>query len=253
MTHMKVIVVDDEKTSADRLLRLLSAHQATITVAGVYETLETALEGIHIEKPEVVFLDVHLHDKTGFDLLSRLEAINFEIIFTTAHDRYAVEAFKFSAIDYLLKPVDPDDLAGAIARLLARNHQKTLTARVETLFHNLNEKEHKTIAIPTQEGLTFLDVDEIVRCHSDGNYTRIYTKDGLPLLVAKNLKQFEELLANRGFFRVHHSSLINLRLIRKYIKGKGGVVLMADHSEIEVSVRRKEAFLKELASSQTLL
>ena len=114
-------------------------------------------------------------------------------------------------------------------------------------------KENKTIAIPTQEGLTFLNVNDIIRCHSDANYTRIYVKESSPKVVAKTLKQFEELLINRGFFRVHHSSLINLSLIRKYIKGKGGVVIMADGSEIEVSVRRKETFLKELAKSQALL
>lgn len=253
MTPLKVVIVDDEKASADRLFNLLYAHKEAISVAGVFGTLETALEGIKEENPEAVFLDVHLHDKTGFDLLSRLETVDFEVIFTTAHDRYAVEAFKFSAIDYLLKPVDPEELAVSIKRLQERRQSKNLGARVETLFYNLSEKENKTIAVPTQEGLVFLKINSIIRCHSDANYTRIHVKEGSLLVVAKTLKQFEELLANRGFFRVHHSSLVNLSLIRKYLKGKGGVVVMADNSEIEVSVRRKEAFLKELSKTQALL
>ncbi|MEM8568911.1 MAG: LytTR family DNA-binding domain-containing protein [Bacteroidota bacterium] len=253
MTALKVVIVDDEKASTERLINLLGAHKVAISIVGVFETLETALDGIKQKSPEAVFLDVHLHDKTGFDLLSELDAIDFEVIFTTAHDRYAVEAFKFSAIDYLLKPVDPEELTVSIKRLQERTQSKNLTARVETLFHNLSEKENKTIAVPTQEGLVFLSVNKIIRCHSDANYTRIHLKEGPPLVVAKTLKQFVKLLENRGFFRVHHSSLINLSLIRKYLKGKGGVVVMADNSEIEVSIRRKEAFLKELAKSQTLL
>lgn len=252
MTPLKVIIVDDEKASADRLLKLLTPYEGLV-IAAVFETVETAVNGIRNENPDVVFLDVHLHDKTGFDLLSKLETITFETIFTTAHDYYAVEAFKFSAIDYLLKPLDSGDLERSIKRLQERTQNKSLNARVETLFHNLRDRENKTIAIPTQEGLTFLNVNDIIRCHSDTNYTRIYVKEAPPLIVSKSLKQFEELLASRGFFRVHHSSLINLNLIRKYIKGKGGVAVMADSSEIEVSVRRKDAFLKELARSQALL
>ncbi|MEM6361448.1 MAG: LytTR family DNA-binding domain-containing protein [Bacteroidota bacterium] len=245
MNSLRVIIIDDEKSSSDRLVNLLNAHNL-VCVTGVFDTLETALAGIRARKPEAIFLDVHLHNQTGFDLLRKLERIDFEIIFTTAHDRYAVDAFKFSAIDYLLKPIDADELANALHRLHERTHGKNLTARVENLLNNLNEKENKTIAIPTQEGLTFLDIHDIIRCHADANYTRLHLRNGAPMIVSKNLKQFEELLNPHGFFRVHHSSLINLEFIKKYNKGKGGIVFMSDGSEIEVSVRRKEPFMRKL-------
>jgi two-component system LytT family response regulator len=170
-------------------------------------------------------------------------------VFTTAFEKYAVQAFKFSAIDYLLKPVDPDDLQHAIGKLQEKLSKQEMSAKLEILFHNLKTMEgaSKRISVPTLHGLEFLQVRDIVRCESDVNYTNIFLKDRQKITVAKTLKEFEELLTDYNFFRVHNSHLINLTHIKKYNKGTGGYVTMADNSEVEVSTRRKEEFLARIA------
>jgi two-component system LytT family response regulator len=206
------------------------------------------LDAIVRLQPDLVFLDIQLQENTGFDLLHRLPDITFDIIFVTAYEKYAVQAFKFSAIDYLLKPVDPDDLQQAVSRLQQRRSKEEVARKFETLFHNLKNIPglSKRISIPTVNGLVFLPVSDIVRCESHINYTTIFLRDGQKLTVAKTLKEFEELLSEYNFYRVHNSHLINLACIKRYNKGKGGFVSMSDNTEIEVSTRRKEDLLKRL-------
>ncbi len=251
---LKAIIVEDEQHCVDRLLDLLKPHQSEIEVIGVYMEYSEALSALKEEKPDFIFLDVQLASRTGFELLRELRPISFEVVFTTAHEEYAIEAFDFSALDYLLKPIDPADLERSITKL-----QKTLSSdigkKMETLFHNLQreQKTNKRIAIPTTKGLTFVSITDIVRCQADTNYTHIHISDGGRLTVAKTLKQFEQLLGDYGFFRVHNSHLINLAFIKKYNKGKLGTVEMDDGSEIEVSIRRKDPFLKRLKQQEMLL
>lgn len=207
------------------------------------------MQAIQDLKPGLVFLDVQMGDQTGFDLLQQIDEIDFEVIFITAHEKYAVQAFRFSAFDYLLKPVDRNELLTAIEKLKEKFSQQEQSQKIETLFHNLKSLNgaSRRISIPTGNGLLFPEVNEIVRCESDINYTHIFLKDRQKITVSRTLKEFEELLSDCNFFRIHNSHLINLSFIKSYQKGKGGMVTLTDNTQIEVSVRRKEQFLKRIA------
>ena len=246
---INAIIIDDEKHCIDHLEGLIHNYcQSTIRVLGSFQTVEDGLQAITRLQPDLVFLDIHVGDVNGFDLLSRLPAIPFDIIFVTAYEKYAIQAFKFSAIDYLLKPADPDDLLQAVGRLQQKKLKEESTQKLETLFYNLKNIPglSKRITVPTVKGLVFLPVNDILRCESHINYTSIFLKDGQKLTVARTLKEFEELLSDYNFYRVHNSHLINLACIKSYHKGKGGSVSMADNTEIEVSTRRKDELLKKL-------
>jgi two-component system LytT family response regulator len=248
---INAIIIDDEQHCIDRLSGLLKEYCSdAVQLAGVYSSVPDGLAALRRQSPDLVFLDVMIQDETGFDLLQLLPAIPFDIIFTTAFEKYAVQAFKFSAIDYLLKPIDPADLRQAVDKLARKKEQKEWPDKLDTLLHNLKtiEGNSKRIGIPTINGFTFLQVNDIVRCQSEINYTTLFLKDRQKITVAKTLKEFEELLSDYNFYRVHNSHLINLACIKNYNKGKGGFVLMSDNSEIEVSTRRKEEFLKKLLS-----
>jgi len=247
---IKAIIIDDEQHCIDRLDGLLKQHFVqTINLAGSFQTIEEALTGIRNIQPDLVFLDVQINDKTGFDLLKQIGEINFEIIFTTAYEKYAVQAFRFSALDYLLKPVDPDDLKAAILKLKEVISKNDTAGKLDVLFHNLKNIQgiSKRICVPVINGLVFLQVNDIIRCQSEINYTNIFLKDKHTLLVAKTLKEFENLLSDYNFFRVHNSHMINLNYVKSYNKGKGGYITMTDNSSVEVSTRRKDDFLKRLA------
>lgn len=245
---LKAIIIDDEAHCINRLEELLKEYCGEIIhLAGSYQSVNEGITGILKLQPDLVFLDVQMNDKSGFDLLKELREINFEIIFTTAYEKYAVQAFKFSAIDYLLKPVDADDLISAINKVNKKISGTEISEKINTLFHNLkNNQASQKISIPTLDGLIFLDINDIIRCQSQINYSIIFLKDKQKITVAKTLKEFEELLSDYNFYRVHNSHLINLAYIKKYNKGKGGSISMTDHSEVEVSSRRKEGLLKRL-------
>lgn len=246
---ISTIIIDDEAHCADRLGSLLKQYCGdAVKVTGTFASMEQGITGIEELKPALVFLDVMLHDKTGFDLLRQLPSVSFDIIFTTAFESFAVQAFKFSALDYLLKPVDPADLMQAVRKLEARISREQVPAKLEALFHNLGQGlgSQKKIAIPTINGLTFIAVNDIIRCRSEINYTILFLKDKQKITVAKTLREFEDMLTGFNFFRVHNSHLINLAYVKSYNRGKGGVVTMSDDSSIEVASRRKEEFLKKM-------
>ena len=247
---IETIIIDDEAHCTDRLSGLLSTYCGSVVrLAGSARTLEEGWHMIIDLQPQLVFLDIQLGESTSFDLLDRFPVIDFDIIFVTAYEKYAIRAFKFSAVDYLLKPVDPDDLRQAVARLQQRRSKEEIAKRFETLTYNLRNGPGlpRRISIPTVKGLEFLPVQDIVRCESHINYTSIFLTSGQKLTVARTLKEFEELLEDHNFYRVHNSHLINLAWIRSYHKGKGGSVCMTDNTEIEVSTRRKDELLKRLA------
>jgi two-component system LytT family response regulator len=246
---IRAIIIDDEAHCIRRLSTLLKENcKESIQLLDSFQSAEEGLAAISKLQPALVFLDVQMNGQTGFDLLKKIQPINFEVIFTTAYEKYAVQAFKFSAIDYLLKPIDLDDLLQAITKVTNKISGNEMSRKLDALFHNLkNVHEPKKISIRTLDGLTFLDINDIIRCQSNINYTTIYLKTNQKITVSKTLKEFEELLSDHNFYRVHNSHLINLSYITKYNKGKGGVVAMFDHSEVEVSSRRKEGFLKKLS------
>ncbi|HVW12715.1 MAG TPA: LytTR family DNA-binding domain-containing protein [Mucilaginibacter sp.] len=249
---IRSIIVDDEDHCVNRLQGLLDTYcKHTVQVAGTFNTVEKALAGIAKIKPDLLFLDVQLHEQTGFDLLSQLPNINFEVIFTTAYDNYAIKAFRFSAFDYLLKPIDPDELLQAISKLQKVMQHNELSEKFSALLGNLrsNSLAALKITVPTNKGLVFLPVDDIIRCEASVNYTTIYLKDKQSLMVAKTLKDFEELLADHHFFRIHNSHLINLNCIKSYHRGKGGYVVLSDNTSLEVSTRKKDLFLKKVENT----
>ncbi|MEH6407145.1 MAG: LytTR family DNA-binding domain-containing protein [Leeuwenhoekiella sp.] len=244
----KAIIVDDEKHCIDILEKMLEAHAQNIKILGSFTTIEDAVKAISIHNPDILFLDVQLHDNTCFDLLKRIENIDFDIIFTTAFDRYAIEAFKFSALDYILKPIDPKDLERALEKSLNSYTVKGISQKLNALSQNLLNIGHplKKLAIPTIDGISLLEIDQVIRCQSDSNYTHIFLRNKNKHTVAKPLKQVEELLVHHNFFRVHQSHLINLDYVSKYYKGKGGYIKMTDGTKIEVAVRRRDELIKNL-------
>ena len=245
---IKAIIVDDEQHCIDRLVKLLvNNHANTISVVASVTSVKDGIKAIKEQGPDLIFLDVQIHDRTGFDVLRECGKINFKVIFTTAYDKFAIQAIKFSAIGYLLKPIDEDDLAEAIDKLKDTSVEQT-NAMAGVIENNLHQPVKKRkLTIPTGNELLFVNIDEIVRCHSDVNYTTIFKSDKQKIVVAKTLKEFEELLSDHNFFRVHNSDLINLAYIKSYNKGKGGSVLLQDGTELEVSTRRKDDFLKKMA------
>jgi two-component system LytT family response regulator len=244
---LKAIIIDDEQHCIDRLSNLLISHFSnTILLIGYANSNEQGFELIANNNVDVIFLDVQLQNETGFELLNKINYQSIHIIFTTAHEQYAVKAFKFWAVYYLLKPIDLDDLSAAIKKIL--NPQKNADGNIQLLLQNLYalQQQSKKIIIPTVNGLEFLNSDDIIRCESDVNYTTIYLTNKQKMVVAKTLKEFEKILEHYNFFRVHHSHLVNLNYIRTYNKGKGGFLVMTDGTSIEVSTRRKDEFLKKI-------
>lgn len=249
---IKAIIVDDEQHCIDRLTQLLKDHHSeTVYIASSFSSVDTATKGIENLKPSLVFLDVEIHDKTGFDLLKQIP-VNFDVIFTTAYDKYAVQAFKYSALDYLLKPVDADELHNAIQKLHNKLTGNEMLQKLDVLYYNIKNMQSPTtrICVPVSSGFIFIQAADIIRCESSINYTTLYLKDKQKHVVAKTLKEFEEILAGLNFFRIHNSHFINMAYVKNYNRGKGGTVTMIDGSELEVSTRRKDEFLKAIQQRQ---
>ncbi len=243
---LKTILVEDELRGRNALKALLLSIPH-INIVGEAANVEEAKKLIETREPDLVLLDIEMPYKNGFDLLNELKNRSFDIIFTTAYDSYAVKAFKFSAIDYLLKPIDPEELAAAIEKTIQKrgsNHYQP-QSQLENLLENLKtiNIQNFKLSLPSSDGILFVPLDEIIRCESDTNYTRFFLlKEQKPILVSKTLKDYEDLLKDYGFCRVHHSNLINLKYVKRYIKGEGGIAVMIDGAEVEISRRKKEIF-----------
>lgn len=247
---IRTIIIDDEQHCIDRLVNLLTAeHSAEVSVVGTAATVAEGTRLVSLLHPALIFLDVQVQDQLGFEVLKAMPSKDTEVIFTTGYEQFALQAIKFSAIDYLLKPVDKDDLHIALSKLSDQLSKKMTVAKLETLLSNIEKKNSRPgkILVPTINGFELLDVEEIIRCESDINYTTLFLKDKKKLLVARTLKEFESLLQDHNFFRVHNSHLVNLQFIKSYHKGKGGVVYLSDGSQVEVSSRRKDDFLRKMA------
>ena len=243
---VKAIVLDDEQHCISRLESLLSAYD-NIGLSGSFTSVEEGINAIAKLKPDLVFLDVELRNKTAFDLLAQLPEIDFEIIFTTAYAKYAVEAFKFSALDYLLKPVDEEALQKALNKAEAKFSKTDMLKKMEALFDNIKSiNKSRKICVSMARSLEILETSDIIRCESSGNYTSLYMKNKQKLVVSKTLGEFDELLTGYNFFRIHYSHLINLAFLKSY--NREGFVTLTDGSAIEVSTRRREVFLKKLHS-----
>jgi two-component system LytT family response regulator len=239
------LIVDDEKNSCETLQSLLTDCCPDVSVVKYCQTIDEAVKAVELHHPNVVFLDINMKGENGFDLLERVKTIDFEIIFTTAFSEYAIKAFKFSAIDYLLKPIDVDELMAAVDRVIKRKRAEAPT-RYEYLRQNLkmSDGQHFKLALPTSEGLTFIKISDIIYCEADSNYTTFFLTDGKKIIVSHTLKEYEEILSDYRFFRIHHSYLVNLDAIKQYVRGDGGHVVMINGAALDVAKRRKEEFLK---------
>lgn len=241
---MNALIIDDEIKSRNTLNNFLVKYCDDLKVLGQADGVKTGLEQIKALEPDLIFLDIEMGDGTGFDLLERLENKNIKVIFVTAYNEYAIQAFRFSAVDYLLKPINPEELIAAVRKLNSET-PVVQEERYNTLLNN--HKKIRKIALPTQEGIEFVPIEKIIRCEADNNYTQFHILDGKSILVSKTLKDFQELLESQGFFRVHQSHLVNLNYVQKYMKGSGGLVVMEDGSHVDVARRKKEAFLEILS------
>jgi two-component system, LytTR family, response regulator len=239
---MKCIIIDDEKHCIKTLSNLLETNFPEVKILATCSDSSKAQELILQHKPDFIFLDIEMPYLNGFDLLSKFENLDFDVIFTTAYDSYAIKAIKFSALDYLLKPISKEDLAFAIDKI--KNKVSTLSKiqlQMATAVHNKQLPD--TIALPTNDGLLFVSVNDIIYCIADGSYTRLFMADKSNMLLSKTLGDVDELLSEYNFFRIHHSSLINLKQVKKYIRGEGGEVIMSNGHNLMVARTRKTDFL----------
>ena len=245
----RAIIVDDDSDSSVMLQLMLKQSAHDVSVIAVCASADEAKAAIETNKPDVLFLDIEMPDKSGFDLLQELGTIDFDIIFTTAHQAHALRALRASALDFLLKPILQEDFQEALARLREKQQlHSNLNLQIRLLHEQLSNatREINKIAIPTLEGLEFVQVADIIRVEADRSYALLFLKDRTRVLVSKPLKYFEDLLKGSGFCRVHSSHLINLAYIKRYKKGDAGEAIMTDGSEVEISRGRKEEFLEAL-------
>ncbi len=249
MRKIKAIIIDDESNGRDILQALLEKFCPNIEVLATADSAKNGIEQIARHKPELIFLDINMPGMSGFEMLQQIENIDFEVIFVTAHDNFALKAFKISAIDYILKPIDVDDLRIAVKKAEEKlSYKDKPKERFSEFFNNIKNIQnpfHK-IGIATRDGLIFVKISDIVRLESDVNYTWFYLMNGEKILASKTLKEFEELLEEYNFYRVHKSHFINLAHLKRYIKGDGGIVIMQNDTEVEVSRRSKDGLMKRI-------
>ena len=247
---INALLIDDEPNCCEVLALLLEKHCPEVRVVGSCYSAEDALESLSKYKVELVFLDVIMPHTNGFQFLQQLNTVDFELIFTTSYDQYALQAIRCSALDYLLKPVDREELKTAVGKAI-RRRQAPVPQQLDLLVQKLTQpSNNKSIALPTLEGLQLVPLDSIISCSSSSNYTILRIKQLPRLIISKTLKEIEGLLDDHQFLRVHHSHVVNLNEIRKYLRGEGGQLIMSDGSSVDVSRSRKEILLNKLLPSR---
>ena len=244
---LKAIIIDYEPYCCEILAAMLESDCPDIQVVSICSNASDGLIAIRQHSPDLVFLDVEMPKMNGFEMLEQLPAINFHLIFTTSYDQYALKAIRFSAIDYLLKPIDRQELKRAVQKVIEKI-QIPVPQQLEILMQKLklNSNPVNKVALPTMEGLQMIPIENIISCESDDNYTVIQLKGGKKIIVTRSLKDMEEMLEQHSFIRVHRFYLVNLNEIEKYIKGEGGYLVMSDATTIDVARNKKEKLLKKL-------
>lgn len=246
---IRTLIIDDEIRARETIQAMLEIYCKDVQVVGQAKNVRTGIEAIKEHKPDLVLLDIKMPDGSGFDLLARYGKINFKVIFITAFEEYAIQAFKFSAIDYLLKPIEPEELIKAIDKvnehLLQISHPNTMDVQFEAFLSNLKNRngEDKKLVLKTTENIYVIPIHEVISLSSDRNYTRFNFLERPPIIVSKTLKEFENILLEYGFMRVHRSHVINLKYIERFEKADGGYAVMHGGLKIEVSHRKKEDLL----------
>lgn len=240
----RTAIIDDDPLSQEVLKDIIDSELDGYEVCAVYSNVADAVDGLPGLDIDVLFLDMELQDGYGFDVLKALNEVDFEVVITTMHDSFMLEAIKHSAIDYLMKPIATGDLKEAIMRF----EQRMTKRKVQQASTSSQPLTKSRLVIPNQNGLVLVEIEDILRMESEGAYTRIFMSNGMCHLASKNLGFYEDQLAQHDFIRVHHSHLIHMRHVAKYVKGEGGHVIMSDNALVDVSRRRKEAFMRKLGS-----
>lgn len=244
---LRAIIVDDEPNSSNALKEKLLQHFPQVLIMKICNSAKEGIEAIDSLQPDLVFLDIEMPLMNGFVMLQQLTYKKFELIFTTAYDHYAIRAIRFSALDYLVKPIEIDELRNAIDRAGQKLNNHTPNPQLELLLENLAEKKHlHRIAIPTSGGLQFIKIIDIIYLEASVNYTHIFLNDKRKYTVSRTLKDFEDMLPTDNFLRIHNSYIINKNCVEKYIRGEGGQVLLTNNAILEVSKRKKSDFLKAI-------
>ena len=243
---IRTIVVEDVRKNRELLKHMIQKYCPQVEVVGEAESADAGYEVIQALQPDLVLLDIEMPHGSGFDLLCKFQDIDFEVIFVTAFDQYAIKAFKFCAMDYIMKPVDIDELVAAIEKVGKKIAGQQKSENFHYLIDHLRNggPEHHRIAVPTLYGQKFIPITDIIRCEASGKYTVFHLRQRQQLMASKNIKEFEELLSEHKFFRVHHSHMVNTEHIMEYRKGTGGYLVMSDSSSVDVSVRKRDDFLR---------
>lgn len=240
---IKAIIIDDEPKNIRILKGLLERYCPQVNITGEANGFHEALELLTTTDPDLLFLDIEMPYGNAFDLLEKIMPVKYEIVFVTAFDNYALKAFKFSAVDYILKPVNIDDLKRAVNKAEQKLQFKNINTKLENLVNNFKKTEFQKIALPLMDGLTFVSVNDIVYFHAKGSYTDVHMQNGPTHTTGRTIKEYEDILQSESFCRVHNSYLINISRVKKYNKGRGGLLEMEDGALIEVSTRRRDEFL----------
>jgi len=243
---IKSIIVDDEKHGRENLAGILRQYCPDVDLLGDADSVDAAVLLIQKYNPDLVFLDIEMPKANGFQLLEHFRDFRFEVIFVTAYDNYAIKAIRFSAADYILKPINLNDLQIAVGKVAERIHQKQENQRMKQLVYNISQPQNPRIGLPTGDRIEFIEVHKIIRCQGEGNYSHIYFEGNKHLLVAKTLVEFEDLLQEYSFFRVHKTHLVNLKQVVAYEKTDGGILQLSNGDKIPISRRRKEDVQKML-------
>lgn len=245
---LKAILIDDEQSSLNSLKQKILQHCAEVKIIAICDDPQEGSMAIDTLKPDLVFLDIEMPVINGFTLLQQLTYKNFELIFVTAYDHYAIKAIRYSALDYLVKPVEIKDLKNAVNRVIEKRNNSAPNYQLELLLENMvNEKmKFKRIAIPTTQGLQFIKIEEIIYLEASVNYTKFYLSHNLKYTVSKTLKDFEDMLPDDTFLRIHNSYIINKSFVEKYVRGEGGQVILSNGAMLDVSKRKKAGFLKAI-------
>jgi two-component system, LytTR family, response regulator len=242
---VRAILIDDDERNLNALSEKLLKHCPQVKIVTKCDTAEKGIKAIDENKPDIVFLDIEMPVMNGFLMLQQLEFKNFELIFVTAYNHYAIQAIKYSALDYLVKPVEIEELKEAVSRALKKRTETSANPQIELLLEHFQKKERQRIAIPTSEGMQFININDIVYLEASINYTYIYLANQ-KFLVSKSLKEFEDILPADVFLRIHHSFIVNKNCVEKYLRGDGGQVILNNGATLDVSKRKKADFLQAI-------
>jgi two-component system LytT family response regulator len=245
---IKCIIIDDEKNCIEMLEWLLKTYAPSVSIVAMCNSAEKGIEEIKKHRPDVVFLDIEMPRMNGFDMLEKFDKLFFDVVFTTAYDKFAIKAFKYSALNYLLKPIDPDDLKETIRRIEEKGSAPS-KEQIDLLFESVRQMKPtpQRIALTTGDGMIFVTTQDIIYCEAESNYTSVVLSGGKKIVVSKVLKDIDEALSGPDFFRVHNSFLINLNRIKKFVRGEGGYIVMDNDFTITISRSRRQEFMDMFA------